>query len=126
MGDALRVVIADDDSDLLLLLGLQLSRVDGIEVVGEARDGQAVLQLCDEAHPDVLVLDLLMPVMSGVEALPKLRERFPALAIVACSAVAGQMVRELTDRLGVPLVLKSGRIEPILDAIRAAVDSKAA
>lgn len=121
VGEPVRVVVADDDADTRLLLRLQLSRLPGFLVVGEARDGQEALEVCEATNPDAIVLDLLMPVMTGIEAMPELLARYPRLAIVACSAVAGRMVRDLTARLGVPLVLKSGHIEPIVEAVLAEV-----
>jgi CheY-like chemotaxis protein len=117
----LRVLVADDEPDVRLLLTLQLQSVGGFDVVGEACDGQEVLELVGAVRPDVVVLDLLMPRISGLEAMQKLRDGWPGVAVVAYTAVAGETVRALTEKLRIPLVLKTGYVEPLVAAMREAV-----
>ena len=117
--EEIEVVIADDEIDIRLLLKLQL-RQFGISVVGEAVDGEDAVKVCEATRPHVLVLDLLMPRMSGFEAIPVLRERCPDVKIIAYSAVAGDFARTEMDRQGIPLRLKNGDPEPLVAAIRAA------
>lgn len=112
----MRVVVVDDEPDVRLVLSLQL-RIHGHDVVGEAGDGASAVAVCDETRPDAVVLDLLMPGTTGFEAIPKLQALEPAPAIVAYSAVAGEFVRNEMARLGVALVLKSGDVQPLLDAL---------
>jgi DNA-binding NarL/FixJ family response regulator len=111
------VLVADDEVDIRLLLKLQL-RQAGIAVVGEAEDGQQTLDLCRALQPDVVILDLLMPRMSGFEVIPVLREEMPEIGIVAYSAVAGEFARTEMQRWGVPLRLKNGDAEPLVQVIR--------
>jgi len=73
-----RVVIVDDTDDLRELLRLALSR-GGMEVVGEAGDGLAGIEAVRLEQPDVVLLDLSMPVMDGLEALPRIRHLVPAV-----------------------------------------------
>lgn len=113
----MRVVVVDDEPDVRLVLSLQL-RLHGHDVVGEAGDGAKAVEVCTETAPDGVVLDLLMPGTTGFEVIPKLQALDPAPRVVAYSAVAGEFVRNEMARLGVPLVLKSGDIEPLLDALR--------
>jgi DNA-binding NarL/FixJ family response regulator len=115
----LRVIVADDEPDVRLLLRLQLQGVEGVEVVGEAGDGNQAVELCRSLQPDAIVMDLLMPRMMGIEAIEKLRSEFPDLGVVAYTATAGDFVRHEMDRLGVPLLLKSGEIGQLVDALRA-------
>lgn len=115
---AIRVVIVDDEPDLRILLRLQLGFEEGFEVVGEAADGREALERCAELRPDVVVMDLLMPRMTGFEATARLREEQPDVGVVAYSAVAGDFARDEMERLGVELVLKSGDVEPIAGALR--------
>lgn len=118
--DEISVVVADDEDDIRLLLKLQL-RQFGINVVGEAADGVEALQLCEATSPHVIILDLLMPVMNGFEAIPELRQRCPDVKIIAYSAVAGDFVREEMARHGVPLRLKNGDPEPLVSTIKQVV-----
>ena len=117
--EEIEVVIADDEIDIRLLLKLQL-RQFGISVVGEAVDGAEAVEVCEATNPHVIVLDLLMPRMSGFEAIPVLRERCPDVKIIAYSAVAGDFARSEMDRQGIPLRLKNGDPEPLVAAIREA------
>lgn len=71
-GGRSRVVVAEDDAPLRTLLRMVVSRDDRLEVVGEAADGREALQLVDEHDPDLLLLDLSMPEVDGLEVLRKL------------------------------------------------------
>ena len=115
--DAIRVVIADDETDVRLLLRIQLEQ-EGFEIVGEAADGRATIERCDETQPDAVILDLLMPGVNGFEAIPALRRQHPGVAIVAYTAVAGDFVRKEMARLRIPLVLKSGDVTPLATKLR--------
>lgn len=112
----MRIVVADDEPDVRLLLRLQL-QLAGHEVVGEAADGAEAVRLCRETAADAVVLDLLMPGTTGFEAIPQLRALDKPPRIVAYSAVAGEFVRSEMARLDVPLVLKSGDVGPLLEAL---------
>lgn len=116
----IRVLIVDDEPDVRLLLRVQLER-EGFEIVGEAADGREALQCCRTAPPDAVVLDLLMPGMSGFETIAPLREINHDVAIIAYSAVAGDFVRKEMARLAVPLLLKSGDPTPLVSKIRETV-----
>ena len=115
--DEIDVVVADDEVDIRLLLRLQL-RQAGVNVVGEAEDGIEAVELCRTLRPHVVVLDLLMPRMNGFEAIPVLKEECPEVAIVAYSAVAGDFARTEMARWDVPLRLKNGDAEPLVQVIR--------
>ena len=126
MIDELTVVVADDEPDVRLLLRLQLDGVAGVSVVGEAADGIQAVELCRDLRPRAAVIDLLMPRMNGIEAIERLRRDHPALGIVAYTATAGDFVRHEMDRLGVRLLLKSGDVQVLVDALRQSVAERAA
>lgn len=122
-GVAVRVVVADDEPDLRLLLRLQLGRLGEFEIVGEAGDGAEAVEQAVTAGADVVVMDLLMPGTSGFEAISLLQARAPDVGVVAYTAVAGDFVREEMARMGVELVLKSGNVDPLVQALLRAVGS---
>lgn len=124
--DRLTVVVADDEPDVRLLLRLQLQGVPGIEVVGEAGDGVQAIELCKDLRPDAIVMDLLMPKMMGIEAIERLQQELPGIGIVAYTATAGDFVRREMDRLGVALLLKSGMVEQLVEALRNSVGNRSA
>jgi len=91
----IRVVIADDAVGLRGLLRAVLSRQPGFEVVGEAGNGAEAVVVVSRTHPDIVLLDLAMPVMDGLEALPKLHACSPSTRVVVLSGFeAAQMERE--------------------------------
>lgn len=81
-----RVVIVDDDDDVRLLLRVTLHRDARFEVVGEAADGLEAIARVDEMQPDLVVLDLAMPRLGGIEALPEIRRSAPNAIVVLYTA----------------------------------------
>lgn len=81
-----RVVIVDDDDDVRLLLRVTLQRDARFEVVGEASDGVDAIERVDEHQPDLVVLDVAMPRLGGIEALPEIRRRAPDSTVVLYTA----------------------------------------
>jgi DNA-binding NarL/FixJ family response regulator len=114
----MRVVVVDDDDDFRLMLRVQLNLQDGVDVVGTAGDGREAIEVVEEVRPDVVAMDLLMPVMDGFAAIEELRSRRPDVGIVAYTAVAGRYARERVAELGAELVLKSGDPAPLVAALR--------
>ena len=91
----LRVVLADDTAEYRLLLRIILEQDGRFEVVGEAADGAEAVRVTEAERPDVLVLDLAMPVMDGLEAIPEIRACSPGTTIVVLSGFArGRLDRE--------------------------------
>ena len=82
-----RLVVVDDTDDMRVLFRVALTSDGRFDVVGEAADGAQALEVVAVEQPDVVLLDLMMPVMDGWEALPKLREISPDTRIVVISAM---------------------------------------
>lgn len=104
----LRVVIADDAEDIRFLLALRLRREGGFEVVGEACTGAEAIEAIDEFAPDVLVLDLAMPVMDGLEAIPEVKRRRPDCKIVILSGFEEELLAKKAIALGADAYLEKG------------------
>jgi DNA-binding NarL/FixJ family response regulator len=82
----IRVLVADDHRLMLEGIRRALHGVDDIEVVGEAQTGSQVLPMVSRTNPDVVLLDLRMPDMSGLACLEAIKERYPKVKVVVLSA----------------------------------------
>jgi CheY-like chemotaxis protein len=110
-----QVLVADDDEAVRGLLRLNLE-IEGHAVVGEAADGNAALAAMREFLPDVLVLDMMMPVSNGADVLRALTGCATRPCVVAYSASPTHL--ELAGQLGADrMVLKSGDMAQLLDAV---------
>lgn len=90
----IRALVVDDVADLRHMARLALEATGRVEVVAEAADGAAAIEAAAELRPDLVLLDLAMPVLDGLSALPRVREVAPEAAVVVVSgmdrdAVAG-------------------------------------
>jgi DNA-binding NarL/FixJ family response regulator len=117
------VALCDDLVDLRELFREVLEDA-GMRVIGEADDGRAGIELAASLHPDVLVLDLEMPVMDGFEAIPLVRERAPHTAIVVLSAFSAAAMADKALQAGAHSYLEKGaRLATIVETVRAAADA---
>lgn len=91
MGSRLRTVLIDDDPDIRALLALVLERDGRFQIVGEASDGQAGIEVVDRERPGAVVLDLEMRGLNGRAAAPVIRQRRPDTVIAVFTAVAGDV-----------------------------------
>jgi len=81
-----RVVVVDDAIEIRELLSVLLTRTSDFTVVAEAADGEAGVQAVADTHPDLVLLDINMPVMDGLEALRLIRADYPDVVVVMFSA----------------------------------------
>ena len=129
----IRVMIVDDH--LMVRDGLRvfLSVYDDILVVGEAEDGQKAISLCDEVHPNVILMDLLMPNMDGFEATRLIRKKDNSTQVIALTSFADQdLVTQAFKAGAISYLLKDVNSEKLAETIReanrgrATIDSAAA
>jgi DNA-binding NarL/FixJ family response regulator len=115
--EPIRVYLLDDVPAMRLVLRTVLE-LDGIEVVGEAGDGREGVDEIAELRPDVAVLDLSMPGLDGLEAIPLIHERSPGTAIVVFSGFArSQMGEQALGRKAARYVEKGEPLELVRDAV---------
>jgi DNA-binding NarL/FixJ family response regulator len=94
-----RVLLADDTPEIRQLLRMSLEMDGRFEIVGEAEDGAAAVELTHAETPDAVILDLAMPVMDGLQAIPEILRTAPAAKILVLSGFeARQMSKEAIAR----------------------------
>jgi DNA-binding NarL/FixJ family response regulator len=117
----IRVLLADDHTMFRQGLKEMLSTDAGIEVVGEAGNGQEAVTLARQMKPDVVVLDVEMPVMGAAEAMDAMLELSPRPRILIVTMFdSPRLVRELLARGARGYLVKSASLEDLLAAVRAA------
>jgi len=113
-----KVLVVDDHEGLRQRIRAALER-DGIEVCGEAANGQEAIQKVSEHSPGVVILDILMPVMSGLQALPEIVQSSPYTKIVMFSVHDAEELRRQAFDLGAhAYVVKSAPLEQLLAEVR--------
>jgi len=115
----IKVAIADDHSLVRQGLRRYLDTADDIEVVGEAANGEEAIDLIDEASPDIVLLDIRMPEMDGLEAARKIRDRFPQVGVIMLTAYDDrQFVVEAVRAGARGYVLKARDAEHLIQTVR--------
>jgi len=124
---AIRVVIADDTRDMRLLLSLALELAGGFEVVGEAANGEEAIAQATAHRPDVVLLDLAMPVLDGLQALPGIRAGAPDALVVVLSGFGADAMGVEAVRLGAATYVQKG-VNPteLAEQLRALVRDRTA
>jgi DNA-binding NarL/FixJ family response regulator len=114
----IRVLVVDDYKPFRVILRYVIGEEPDIEIVGEAADGFAAIDLAEELRPDVVLLDLAMPKLDGWEAIPLIREVSPDSRIVILSGFPEERMRDLAHEHRIVAYVEKGDSE---DAIRQAV-----
>ncbi|MEU8415946.1 MASE1 domain-containing protein [Amycolatopsis japonica] len=103
-----RLVIADDSPDVRLALRALLETLSGVEIVGEAADGAEAVRLAENTKPDAMLLDLAMPVMDGLEALPLVRSASPDTKIIVMTGYGREHIAKQALNLGAAAFVEKG------------------
>jgi NarL family two-component system response regulator LiaR len=117
----IRVLIVDDHAMVRRGLAAFLRAKPDLLLVGEAAGGGEAITLCEQLQPDVALMDLMMPGMSGAEATRAIRARCPAVRIIALTSFGDkELVREALAAGAISYLLKNVSAEDLAEAIRAA------
>ncbi len=117
----IRVAVVDDHAVVRSGLRLFLLAFDDMELVGEASNGKKALALCEQVQPHVVLMDLVMPEMNGVEATQAIRERYPHVQVIALTSFPEEeLVRQAMDAGAIAYLLKNTSASELAAAIRAA------
>ena len=119
MSDPISVVVCDDVPELRRLAQLVLEEDGEMQVVGQAADGREAVEVVERLQPDVVVLDLSMPEMDGLEAIPLIHGVAPRSRIVVFSGFEEGRVAEVALSLKASRYVRKGApLEELRDAVR--------
>ncbi len=124
---AIRVLVADDHKILREGLVHVLKSCEDIEIVGEASDGQEAVEMAEDLQPDVIIMDVTMPRLNGIEATRKIMSRHPRIKIVGLSLHEAEDIEATLLAAGAKAYLnKSGPLDDLIRSIRDVASSEAA
>ena len=126
-GARLRLVLADDHRIIRQALAAALSQEPDFEIVGEAEDGRTAVSLARDLRPDVVVMDVSMPRLDGIEATRRIVGRVPGVQVVALSMHdEASKNRAMLEAGAVAYVTKSAPVRELIRAVRKGVAAPAA
>ena len=118
---AKNILICDDAAFMRMMIKDILSK-NGYNVVGEAENGAKAVEKYSETKPDLVLMDITMPEMDGIQALKKIKESDPAANVVMCSAMGQQaMVIESIQSGAKDFIVKTFQADRVLEAVKKAV-----
>ncbi len=117
----IRVMIVDDHAVVRSGLGAFLLAFDDLELVGEAGSGEEALRMVDQAKPDVILMDLVMPGMDGAAATKAIRQKCASIQVIALTSFKEEELVQAAMQAGaIGYLLKNVSVDELADAIRAA------
>ena len=118
---AKRVLICDDAAFMRMMIKDILTK-NGYEVAAEAENGIKAVEKYNETKPDLVMMDITMPEMDGIQALKKIKESDPSAAVIMCSAMGQQaMVIESIQSGARDFIVKPFNQDRVLEAVKKAV-----
>ena len=122
----IRVMLVDDHTMVRRGLATFLKVFDDLQLVGEAESGEAAIQLCAEVLPDVILMDMVLPMMDGAAATRAIRQQFPQVQVIALTSFKeGDLVKKALEAGAIGYLLKDVSADELVEAIRAAYAGRA-
>jgi DNA-binding NarL/FixJ family response regulator len=123
-----RILLVDDNRVVRSFLRRLLELQSDFEIAGEAENGRDALEKAEKLKPDLIILDLVMPVMTGLQAAPLLKQRLPDTPIIMFTQEQGSEVERLGKAVGIDAVVSKGQVTSELvlkaQALLASVERK--
>lgn len=117
----IRVMIVDDHMMVRQGLATFLKVFDDLELSGEAENGEVAIQLCARVQPDVILMDMVMPIMDGAAATRVIRQQFPQVQVIALTSFKeGELIKNALEAGAIGYLLKDVTADDLVRAIRAA------
>ena len=115
---AKNILICDDAAFMRMMIKDILTK-NGYEIAGEAENGAKAVEKYNETKPDLVLMDITMPEMDGIQALKKIKEKDPAATVIMCSAMGQQaMVIEAIQSGAKDFIVKPFQAERVLEAVK--------
>lgn len=119
MSKVIRVLLADDHAIVRDGISAVVARCKDIEIVGQVVDGKQAIDAVARLHPDVVLMDITMPVMNGLEATREIRKQFPATRVLVLTQHENkEYIMPLLQAGAVGYISKRARAQEVLQAIR--------
>jgi two-component system chemotaxis response regulator CheY len=119
-----RVLVADDASFMRQMIRDIIDQ-EGFEIVGEAADGVEVVEKFTELHPDLVMMDIVMPKRSGIDAVKAIMEIAPKASVVMCSALGQEtLVMEAIQAGAKDFIVKPFKPESVLTTLRKVLEKE--
>src|SRR5215218_6052121 len=120
-----RLLVVDDHAFVRMGIIAVLAADSALTVVGEAKDGQEAIARCRELHPDLVLMDVSMPKVDGIEATRMIKTHLPETSVLILTAYADQgLLMDAVKAEAAGYVLKGEHPEHILDAVWAVLDGE--
>ncbi len=117
----IRVMLVDDHTMVRRGLATFLKVFDDLQLAGEAESGEDAIRICAEVMPDVILMDMVLPVMDGATATRLIRQKFPQIQIIALTSFKeGVLVKNALEAGAIGYLLKDVSADELVQAIRAA------
>ena len=118
---AKNILICDDAAFMRMMIKDILTK-NGYEIAGEAENGVKAVEKYNETKPDLVLMDITMPEMDGIQALKKIKETDPNACVIMCSAMGQQaMVMEAIQSGAKDFIVKPFQAERVLEAVKKVV-----
>jgi DNA-binding NarL/FixJ family response regulator len=125
MDDQIHVMIADDHEVYRDGLKNLLLKSKNIAVTGEAATGKQLISLCEEKLPDVVLTDIMMPVMDGIEATAYIAEHFPSVRVIALSMFnQDSLILDMLNAGAIGYLIKNANKDEILESVNSVYKNK--
>jgi DNA-binding NarL/FixJ family response regulator len=122
---SIRIVLADDHAMMRQSLSQAIEQEDDMEVVGQANDGHSTVEMARELHPDVVVMDISMPDLNGIEATRQIGREAPGVKVVGLSMhSAKRFVMEMFKAGALGYLLKECKYDELVRAIRTVAEGQ--
>ncbi len=123
-GPKIHIVVTDDHAMVRQGLCSVLAQYSDIHVVGEAANGEEALALADRLLPEVMLMDVTMPKMNGVEATSRLKRKHPGIIVIGLSIhTAGQVEAEMREAGAAAFINKEAAVDELYQTIHTAIKS---